>query len=396
MPTTRDYYEILSVERTADGEEIKRAYRRMAMKHHPDRNPGDADAETKFKEAAEAYEILSDDSRRKVYDQFGHEGLRRGGGPAAHDFSRMDATDIFSMFNDIFAGGMGGGNGFGGGRGAGRGQVRGYDLETEVVISLTDVLKGSEEEVEFTRLDVCEKCAGSGAKPGSKPIKCSTCDGHGKVQQSGLGGMFRMVTTCPSCAGRGQVIKEFCDACRGKGRVPRKRALSVRIPAGISDGQAVRVRGEGEPPPPEVSATGEGLRGDLHVVVRVEAHERFRREGEHLVIEAPISFAQAALGADVQIEGLDSPHTIKLLRGTQHGALFRVTGAGLPALQGGKRGDLVAIVRVEVPKKLTEEQERLLRDYAATEDRPVAEPEQGFWKNVTHAIRGKDEKRKKS
>lgn len=392
MPTTRDYYEILGIEKTADAEEVKRAYRRMAMKHHPDRNPGDASAEQKFKEAAEAYEVLSDEQKRKLYDQYGHEGLRRGG-PATHDFSRMDPTDIFSMFNEIFGGGLGGMNGA---RGRGGGQVRGYDLETEVVLTLDDVLKGSEQEVEFTRLDVCEPCAGSGAKPGSKPVRCTTCDGHGKVQQSGLGGMFRMVTTCPACGGRGQVIKEFCESCRGKGRVPRKRRLSVRIPAGISDGQAVRVRGEGEPPPVEATSAGEGLRGDLHVVVRVATHERFRREGEHLVCELPVSFAQAALGAEIEVEGLDGTHSVKIPRGTQHGALFRVGGAGLPTLQsgpGGRRGDIVAVVKVEVPRKLSEEQERLLRAYAATEEHVVAEPEQGFWKNVTEAFRGKDDKK---
>ncbi|HLP84661.1 MAG TPA: DnaJ domain-containing protein, partial [Phycisphaerales bacterium] len=180
MPTTRDYYEVLGVEKGADAEEIKRAYRRLAMKYHPDRNPGDKEAEAKFKEAAEAYEVLADAEKKRVYDQFGHDGLRRGGGPATHDFSRMDPTDIFSMFNDIF-------EGMGGQRGGGRrGPVRGYDLETEVEITLDDVAKGCERDVEFTRLEVCKKCTGTGAKPGSKPIKCQTCGGQGRVQQAGL------------------------------------------------------------------------------------------------------------------------------------------------------------------------------------------------------------------
>src|SRR5262245_14121280 len=286
MPTTRDYYEILSVEKTADGEEIKRAYRRLAMKYHPDRNPGDAEAEIKFKEAAEAYDVLSDDKTRKLYDQYGHDGLRGRGGPATHDFSRMNVEDIFSMFNDIFGGAMGGGR-------ARRGPARGYDLETEVVLTLEDVLKGVERDVEFTRLDVCEKCTGTGAKPGSKPLQCPTCGGQGRVQTSGLGGMFRMVTACPACGGRGQVVREFCDDCRGKGRVPRKRGLSVRMPAGIQDGQAVRVQGEGEPPAPDASPAGEGIRGDLHVVARVKEHAVFAREGDHLLLEMPISFTQA-------------------------------------------------------------------------------------------------------
>lgn len=387
MPTTRDYYEILSIERTSDGEEIKRAYRRLAMKYHPDRNPGDAEAEKSFKECAEAYEVLSDDSKRKVYDQFGHEGLKRGGANASHDFSRMDVNDIFSMFNDIFSGG-GGGRGGGGGGGQ-RGPARGYDLETEVQIDLKGVITGVEREVEFTRMDVCEKCSGSGAKPGTKPVKCPTCDGHGKVQQTGLGGMFRMVTACPSCGGRGAVVREFCSSCTGKGRVPKKRTISVRIPPGISDGQAVRVRGEGEPPPPEASASGEGARGDLHVVVRVEEHERFRREGDHLIVELPIGFAQAALGAEVSVETLESPQKVTIPRGTQHGAVFKVSGAGLPNLRSGQRGDMAVVASVEVPRKLTPDQERLLREFAATEDVAVAPPKKGFFDQFRDSIRGK-------
>ncbi len=382
MPTTRDYYEILSVERTADGEEIKRAYRRLAMKYHPDRNPNDAEAEAKFKEAAEAYEVLTDDGKRKVYDQFGHEGLRRGGGPAAHDFSRMDVSDIFSMFNDIF------GQNQGGGRGGRRGVARGYDLETEVTLTLNDVLSGCERDVEFTRLDVCEKCVGSGAKAGTKPVKCPTCGGQGKVQQSGLGGMFRMVVACPACHGRGSVVKEFCDACRGKGRQPKKRNLSIKVPAGIAEGQAIRVQGEGEPPPPEMSASGEGQRGDLHVVVRVEEHERFRREGNHLVLEMPISFPQAALGADVQVPTLDGPRPLSVPRGTQHEQMFRLDGLGLPDLRTGRRADLVVVAKLEVPTKLTSRQEELLREFAGIEDQSggVSPQGDGFWKKIKDAF----------
>jgi molecular chaperone DnaJ len=380
MPTTRDYYEILSVERTADGEEIKRAYRRMAMKYHPDRNPGDADAEAKFKESAEAYEVLSDETKRKIYDQYGHEGLRQSGaGRAGHDFSRMNVEDIFSMFNDIFGGG-GGPFGGGGGRGRGRGVARGYDLEHEIEITLEHVLKGTDRDVEFTRLDVCETCEGSGAKAGSKPISCPTCGGQGKVQQSGLGGMFRMVTACPACAGRGKVIKDVCETCRGKARTPKRRKLTVRIPPGISEGQAVRIAGEGEPPPPEMSPSGEGQRGDLHVVVRIADHEMFHREGNHLVLEMPVLFSQAALGAEVDVPTLEGKDKLTVTRGTQHGAVYKVPGQGLPDLRSGRRGDLAVVVKIEVPAKLTSKQEKLLREYAESEDKAVLPETQGFAK----------------
>jgi molecular chaperone DnaJ len=387
MPTTRDYYEILGVAKTADAEEIKRAYRRLAMKYHPDRNPGDAEAEGKFKECAEAYEVLSDPNKRARYDQFGHEGVR-GAGAAAHDFSRMDVQDIFSMFNDIFGGGGMGGMGGQPRGGARRGVARGYDLETEVHISLEDVLKGAEREIEFTRLDVCDTCIGSGAKPGSQPVQCPTCGGQGRVQQAGLGGMFRMVTTCPACAGRGQVVKELCESCRGKGRVPRKRKLVVKIPPGISDGQAVRVSGEGEPPPPELSPGGEGQRGDLHVVTRVKEHEMFAREGDHLLLEVPIGFTQAALGAEIDVPSLEGTEKVKIPRGTQYGALFRVTGKGLPNLRSGRRGDLVVVTKIEIPKRLSTKQEKLLRDFAETEDTTVLPESQGFLKKVRDLLAG--------
>jgi molecular chaperone DnaJ len=383
LPSTRDYYEILGVDRNADGEEIKRAYRRMAMKYHPDRNPDDPQAEANFKACAEAYEVLSDPEKRARYDRFGHEGLR-GAGAAGHDFSRMNVEDIFSMFNDIFGGGFAGARS---GRGRG-GVARGFDLETEVQITLKEVLTGAEREVEFTRMDVCEKCTGTGAKPGTRPVTCPTCGGAGRVQQTGLGGMFRMVTTCPSCGGRGSVVKEFCDACRGKGRVPKKRTLSVRIPAGIGDGQAVRIRGEGEPPPPEAAPGGEGQRGDLHVVVRVEEDDLFQREGDHLVMQAPISFTQAALGAEIEVPTLEGKHKLTIPRGTQHGTVLRIPGQGLPDLRSGRRGDLIVAVSIQIPRKLTAAQEKLLREYAATENHDVSPESQSFWQRIKDTFTG--------
>ncbi len=386
MPTTRDYYEILAIEKTADAEEIKRAYRRMAMKHHPDRNPGDAEAEAKFKEAAEAYEVLSDPEKKARYDKHGHEGLRGAGTAAGHDFSRMNVDDIFSMFNDIFGGG--GGGGFGARSAAGPRVARGYDLETEVVLDLKDVLVGTTRDVEFTRLDVCDTCTGTGAKPGTKPDQCPTCGGHGKVQQAGLGGMFRMVTACPACRGAGTIIRDKCPTCTGRGRVPRKRRLTVKLPAGIADGQAVRVGGEGEPPPREASPNGDGVRGDLHVVVRVQDHDLFQREGDHLLMQMPIGFSQATLGADVRVPTLDGETTLTIPRGTQHGSMFRVPGEGLPNLRGGRRGDLIVVCKIEIPKKLTKKQEDLLRQFADTEDHSVLPESHGFLKKIKDLLGG--------
>jgi molecular chaperone DnaJ len=385
MPTAkRDYYEVLGVARGADGEEVKRAYRRLAMKYHPDRNQGDAEAESKFKEAAEAYEVLSDKDKRARYDQFGHDGVK-GPGAAAHDFSRMHVDDIFSMFNDIFGGGGGGGGR--GGRGRSRGPARGYDLETDVSLTLEEAFGGAEKDVQFDRLDVCEKCSGTGAKPGSKPVQCGVCRGAGRVVQTGLGGMFRMEAACPTCGGRGQVIKEFCEGCRGKGRVPKSRVLSVRIPAGISDGQAVRVRGEGEPPGMEESPDGTGQRGDLHVVVRVRRHEFLQRDGDHLVMEMPISFTKAALGAEVEVPTIDGKRaTLKIPKATQFGAVFRLGGQGMPSVRTGERGDMLVVAKIEIPKKLSGAQEKLLRDFAASENESVMPESQGFWKKIKDAL----------
>ncbi len=269
------------------------------------------------------------------------------------------------------------------------GSPRGYDLETEVEIDLADVLSGYEADVEFTRLDVCGGCAGSGAKPGTEPVRCETCGGRGHVVQTGFGGMFRMQTACPRCHGRGSIVVDKCETCRGKGREPKKRSLTVRIPPGIRDGQAVRVGGEGEPPPQEISPAGEGVRGDLHVVVRVREHEVFRREGDHLVLEMPIGYSQAALGAHLEVPTLEEPASIVVPRGTQHGAILRVQGSGLPNLRSGRRGDLVIAIRIEVPRKLNDRQERLLRELAEIEGEQGLLPEkEGFWDKIKDLIGG--------
>ncbi len=381
MPTTSDYYEILGVSKDAPGDDIKRAYRRLAMKNHPDRNPGDPAAEARFKECAEAYEVLSDPERRAIYDRYGHAGLRSTPG---HDFNSMHVEDIFSMFEDIFGGAFGARSR----RRQPGGVPRGYDLETEVEVTLNEVLTGASRDVEFKRLDVCATCSGEGAKPGTSRTTCTMCGGGGQVAQTGFGGMFRMVTTCRACGGRGSVITEKCPDCRGNGRVSIKRKIEVKIPPGIHDRQAVRVAGEGEPPPPEASPGGQGIRGDLHVVVRVRAHDRFERDGDHLLVAVPIAFSQAALGADIEVTTLDGSTTLHVPPGTQHGALFRVPEQGVPGLRSGKRGDMVVIVQLVVPRKLSDEQKKLLEAYASTEQLDVDASHPSLWEKIKDKMSG--------
>lgn len=384
MPAKRDYYEVLSVTKTASVEEIKKAYRRAALKYHPDKNPGDKEAEVKFKEAAEAYEVLSDPEKRARYDQYGHEGLR---GTAVRDYQHMQYEDIFSMFNDIF-GGMGGFPGGRRGGAAGPRQTRGYDLETQVEVTLQDVAQGCERTIDFTRQDICEHCGGSGAKPGTKKRICTTCGGRGQVAQRGFGGMFQMITTCPSCMGQGAVVDEACPQCDGAGRTPKKRELVVKIPAGIHDGQAVRVRGEGEP------GENGGPRGDLHVYVRVKEHEFFQRDENNLVMQLPVSFAQAALGADVEVPTLFGKSSIRVPAGTPYGHVLRVRGMGLPDLRGGPSGDLLVQVLIEVPRKLNKRQEQLLREYAETEQQNVLPAQKSFLEKLKGYLVGEEPAKK--
>ena len=371
MVTQRDYYEILGLQRNAGANDIKRAYRKMAMKYHPDRNPGDDAAERSFKECAEAYEVLTDPDKRQRYDRFGHEGLR---GVSGHDFSGMDFGDIFSMFEDVF-GGMGGLGGRGSRTGRSR-RNRGYDLQTQAEVTLEDVASGVEREIEFTRQDLCATCHGNGYKPGTEPIVCTGCGGQGKVAQTGFGGMFRMVTACPHCVGKGRIYKDKCGKCKGSGRQPKRRVLNVRIPPGIHEGQAIRVAGEGEP------GVDGGPHGDLHVVIRCAEHELFTREEDHLILKMPLGFTQAALGARIQVPTIDGQEELAIPGGTQHGAMFRMPGKGLPNLRSGHRGDLVVVVLIEIPTKLTATQKDLLRSFAETEDRDVMPHSKGFWDKI--------------
>ncbi len=369
----QDYYQVLGVEKSASPEEIKRAYRRMAIKYHPDKNPGNKEAEAKFKECAEAYEVLSDPEKRKQYDQYGHEGLR---GAGMHDFSRMNVEDIFSMFGfeDFFGSVFGGGGG--GRRGGGRrgGPARGYDLETGVELTLDEVAHGTEKTIEFTRQDRCPECHGSGAAPGTQPTRCPLCGGSGQVAKGG--GFFQMVSTCPQCQGTGQIVKTPCPTCRGNGRVPKKRTVTIKVPPGVHEGQGIRVAGEGEP------GRDGGPNGDLYVYVRIQPHEFLERDGNDLIAVVPISFTQAALGATIEVPSLDGTRQLKVPAGTQYGSLFRIRGQGLPDVRTGRTGDELVQVTVETPTNLNARQEELLREFAQTENKTVSPKSSSFFERL--------------
>jgi molecular chaperone DnaJ len=363
----RDYYEVLSVARTASNEEIKRSYRRLAMKFHPDRNTDNkAETEVAFKECAEAYEVLSDPEKRRRYDQFGHAGVSGG-----HDFSHMDVGDIFSMFDDIFGGALGGRAG-GATRGGGRRSQRGFDLETQVELTLAEVANGAEKTLEFEKQDTCDTCKGTGAKPGVPPVVCVQCGGQGRIAQQGFGGMFRMVTTCPNCRGRGTVVRETCAPCRGTGRQLRHRKVTVKIPAGVHEGQAVRIAGEGE------AGENGAPPGDLHCYIAVKPHPMFSRHHNDIVCQIPISFTQAALGSKIEVPTLKGRDELEVPAGTQHGEVFKLKGKGLPDLRTSRSGDEIVQILIEIPKKLSDRQKQLLKEFAASEDEKILPQRKSF------------------
>ena len=365
--------------KSAGAEEIKRAYRRMALKHHPDKNPGNKESEQKFKECAEAYEVLSDPEKRQRYDRLGHEGLQ---GVGVHDFSHMGFDDIFSMFDDIFGGGI-----FAGRRSrGGRAVSRGYDIETQIELTLREVLRGVEKGLDFKRQDYCEHCSGRGSEPGHQPQRCGQCAGQGQVTQAGLGGLFRMVTTCPQCGGRGTLITEPCGKCRGSGRMVKNRMLTVSIPAGVRDGQAIRLAGEGEP------GEGGGQRGDLYCYIKVKPHPFLLRNDDDLVVRMPISFSQAALGTTMEVPTLGGKQELKIPAGTQHGTVLQIKGEGLPDIQTKRRGSLLVQVLVEIPKKLSKKQEELLREFAQMEDKAVLPESRKFLEKLKAYFAGEDNK----
>lgn len=363
----RDYYEILGVNRNATTEEIRSAFRKLALKYHPDRNPNDKEAEKKFKEISEAYDVLSDDEKRKQYDSFGHEGLR---GFAHRDFQSASFEDIFQAFSDAFGGESIFSDFFGTARGQRRGAHRGTSLRVEVEIDFKEAASGIERTISLWRAELCPQCSGSGARPGTKPETCRECGGRGEIMRSA--GFFSVRQTCPACEGAGRVVRDVCPACRGGGAQRVKREIKVKIPAGIEDSTRLRVAGEGEP-----SRDG-GPPGDLYVDVFVKPHPFFKRDGADLYCDFPVPFTIAAMGGEIDVPTLDGSAKLKIPRGTQSGTIFRLRHQGVPYLNGRGRGDILVRATIAVPTKLSKRQEELLQEFEKLD----SENRKGFWEKL--------------
>ena len=375
MAAKRDYYDILGLSRGDSEEAIRKAYRKKAMEYHPDRNRN-PDAENKFKEVNEAYQVLTDPQKRASYDRYGHAGVTGGG--HARDF---EGGDIFGGFGDIFDSFFGDFTG----RSQQRRAQRGADLQYAVSIPFEDSVFGTEQEVEVSRVERCQRCNGAGGEPGTTPTTCSTCRGAGQVRrtQRSVFGQFTQVTSCPTCKGKGVKITSPCSSCNGVGTGRRNRRIAVRIPGGVEDGMQVRLTGEGDAGPDG------GPTGNLYVHVSVKAHDYFRREGQDLVYELPLNLVQAALGDEVEIPTLrDGNETLKIPPGTQAGALFRFKGKGVPQLNGHRRGDLVVPVRLHVPTSLDSNQRRLLEELGKTIEKPLEEQQKdkGLFDRIKDAL----------
>ena len=368
MADRRDYYEVLGVARDAGESEIKRAYRKLALEYHPDRNPGDPGAERKFKEAAEAYEVLSDAAKRQRYDRFGHQGV---GGTHVGGFSSFE--EIFSAFGDVFGGGGIFGDLFGQ-QARGGGPRAGPSLQIRVRITFEEMASGVDRTISLRRREPCETCSGSGAKPGTRPVSCRRCGGRGDIHRQQ--GFFTLRQACPECRGEGRVIEAPCRDCGGSGRVMKEAEIAISIPAGIEDGTSLRIRGEGELGDPG------GPRGDLFCHVEVAPHPILRRHDHDLVVEVPIGIAKAALGGPIDVPTLSGSKRLKVPRGSQSGDLHRMAGLGLSNPRGFGKGDLIVRLVVDVPKKLTDRQEELLREFAETEDENVSSQRRSFFDKV--------------
>ena len=383
MSTKRDYYEVLGVSKSADATEIKKAYRKLAMKYHPDKNQGDKEAEEKFKEINEAYEVLSDETKRKNYDQFGHEGVNGQGFGGAGGFGGQGFGGFDDIFGDIFGDMFGGG--FGGGRQRRRGPERGADIRQRINISFEEAAFGKKVQVKINRSEECNECHGSGAKPGTSKKTCSTCNGSGQVQsvQRTPFGNIASTRTCSTCNGEGEVIESPCTKCHGKGSIRKTKTIEVDIPAGIDEGQMIKLSGQGE------LGTRGGPRGDLYIEVNVKSHQLFTREGYDVYLEMPITFAQATLGDKIQVPTLDGKVEYEIPEGTQTGTVFRLKGKGIPKLRSNVRGDQYVKVTVEIPKKLNDKQKELVRQFAKECGEEVHERQQSlsnkidsFFKNL--------------
>jgi molecular chaperone DnaJ len=348
----RDYYEVLGVPRGADEAEIKKAYRRIAMKHHPDRNQGDSGSEEKFKEANEAYEVLSNPQKRSAYDQFGHAGVDGQAGGGGFGGGGASFSDIFGdVFGDIFGGA--------GGAGRGRsGPQRGSDLRYNLEIDLEDAVHGATVKIRIPTLESCEECKGSGARRGSAPVSCTTCGGAGQIRMQQ--GFFSVQQTCPNCRGKGKMVKDPCASCHGRGRVEKQKTLSVKVPPGVDTGDRIRLSGEGEGGPEG------GPNGDLYVQIAVRPHPLFERDGKNLYTEVPITFADAALGGEMEVPTLEGRVKLRVPPETQTGKLFRLRGKGVKPVRGGAVGDLMCRVTVETPVNLNKHQKDLLTEFQAS------------------------------
>lgn len=370
----QDYYELLGVAKNATEEDLKKAYRKKAVQYHPDKNPGNKEAEEMFKKVSEAYEVLKDPEKRSAYDRYGHAAFQQGGGagPRPGGFSGGGFHDPFDIFREVFGQGGGGGGGifdefFGGGGGNSGGTGRGSDLRYDLEISLEEAARGVEKEISFRRLGACKHCSGSGAEPGSKKSTCPTCRGAGQVTTSR--GFFHVRQVCPTCHGTGSRFEKACAKCSGEGRVNETAKINVRIPPGVDTGSKLRSTGNGE------AGVMGGAAGDLYIVVHVRDHEVFERQGDDLFMEVPIKFTLASLGGTIQVPTMEGKAALKIPAGTQSGTTFRLKGRGMPQLRGGGPGDQLIRVHVEVPTALTSEQKKKLEDFAEAcgdADEPVS------------------------
>lgn len=380
MAEKRDYYEVLGVQKDATDAELKKAYRNLAKKYHPDVNPGDKAAEAKFKEVNEAYEVLSDAQKRSRYDQFGHAGTDPNGfGGGAGGFSDFDFGGIGDIFETFF-----GGTGFGGGRSRSkRGPQKGADLKYSMDISFEEAAFGIEREINISRMEVCTKCSGSGAKPGTQATTCQHCNGTGQVQvrQNTPFGQFVNTKTCDVCKGEGKIIIDPCPACNGKGKLRNNVKLKINVPAGIDDGQTISLRGEGDP------GSKGGPNGDLFINIRVRPHPLFKRQGNDVICDVPVTFTQAALGAELEVPTLDGKVKYTVPEGTQTGSVFRLRGKGIPYLRGNGRGDQYVKVNIDVPKKLNEKQKALLKEFAELSGDDAHEQRKGFFDKMKDAFK---------